>query len=51
VRHAYTIAAILSIGFALLIGKMLQSPIPVITAAVLSAIFIVLYERALSGKV
>ncbi len=51
VRHAYWIAAALSLALSLLIAYFLKSPIPVIVTLVLSAIFIFLYERALAGKV
>ena len=51
VRHSYMIATALSLGLALLIGYYLDSALPVLITVTLSAIFIFLYERALSGKV
>ena len=51
VRHAYMIAAGLSLGLALLIAYYLDSAIPILVTIGLSIIFIFLYERALKGEV
>ena len=51
VRHAYTIATVLSLGLSLLIAYYLRSAIPIVVTIVLACIFIYLYERALRGEV
>jgi hypothetical protein len=51
VRTAYMIAAGLSLSMAIIIAVMLKDPTAVITTVVLSAIFIFLYEKALSGTI
>lgn len=50
VRKAYWIATILSLGFSAILSILLKNPFGILTALIMSAIFIYLYERALKGE-